>query len=306
MPKSISLAYAGAVVSTFFWGTNFNAGAYIAGHMPPLTASVERFLVATVLIFALFGLRGGLRLETLRRNLLAYVVVGLLGVVGFNAALFYGLKSTTPINGALIMATTPLWTVALAVAFERDRVDALRAFGLVLGLAGVTLVISRGSLEMLLAMHVASGDLIILAGSIAWALTTVISRRSVSNATPIETTAFSMLFGVAGLLVLGFAFEHPARAMIAAPVGVHAALLYLAAFGSVIGYSLWFAAAQRIGSARTAIFFNLVPVFTMLVSTVLGTPPNLWQLVGAAAVLAGVAFVSGMVRIRPAARALPS
>ncbi|MCY1507384.1 carboxylate/amino acid/amine transporter [compost metagenome] len=302
MRKPDSLAYIGIIVSTFFWGTNFNAGALIIRHMTPISASIERFLISTTLLLLIFGLQGKLRLSVLRENLWAYVGLGLLGFTAFNLATFFGLQTTTPINGALILATTPLWTMLLAVVFERERIDTGRAIGLFFGLLGVGLVITRGDVQMLLALKVARGDAIILAGSLAWAANMVGTRRFVKQAAPLENTTFSMLFGTIGLIVLGFMFERPLASIAATPGNIHAAVLYLAVGGSLLAYLLWFRGIHQIGAARTSIFFNLAPVFTMLVSTVLDVPPNAWQLVGAVAVILGVVFASGLVGIPTRAR----
>lgn len=299
-PNSLGYAYAGIVASTFFWGTNFNAGAYIISMMTPISAAIERFIIATILLFLIFSPSGKLRGEVLKKYLWVYVILGLLGVACFNMATFFSLQTTTPINAVLILATTPLWTTILASLLEGERIDLMRGFGILCGLLGVGLVITRGDLGILLAHKIVVGDAIILAGSIAWALNTVISRRFVLGATPLETTTFSMLFGTIGLIIFGSLFEKPLSAIAAAPVGVHGAILYLAVGGSMIAYLLWFNGIQRIGSARTAIFFNLAPVFTMAVSTVLGVPPNRWQIIGAITVIIGVVFASGVLR-RPVA-----
>lgn len=283
MSKATPLAYAGIVGATFFWGTNFNAGAYIIKSLPPLSASIERFSISTVVLLLVFGLLGKLRFSVLKNNLAAFIVLGLLGFTGFNMATFFGLQTTTPINGALILATTPLWTMILAVLLEGERIDRGRAIGLALGLLGVGLVITRGDIQVLLGLKVVSGDAIILAGSMAWAANMVGTRRFVKDSTPLETTSFSMLFGVIGLMVLGFLYEDPIASLRSASLSVHEAVIYLALCGSVLAYLLWFKGIHAIGAARTSIFFNLAPVFTMLVSSVMGCCPisgSCWVLAG--------------------------
>ncbi|WP_454863504.1 hypothetical protein [Pseudomonas hormoni] len=78
----------------------------------------------------------------------------------------------------LMRRATPLWTMLFAVLFEGDRIDRGRAIGLVLGLLGLGLVITRGDIQVLLGLKVATGDAIILAGSIAWAANMVGTRRN--------------------------------------------------------------------------------------------------------------------------------
>lgn len=294
MKNSLPLAYLGVIIATFFWGTNFNAGAYIIAHQPPITASIERFSLATLALLLFFGLRGQLRLSTLRNHWLAYLGLGVLGFTLFNLCTFFGLQSTTPINGALILATTPLWTLVFGVIWENEKLNGSRVAGLLAGFIGVVLVITKGQIQTLLRLEISPGDGIILLGSLAWALNMVGTRRLVHNATAIETTSYSMLFGTLALLPLGFIFENPLQSLATASLNVHAAVVYLALCGSLLAYLLWFNGLEKIGSVRTAIFFNLAPVFTMLVATLTGTAPNVWQLAGAAWVILGVLLASGV------------
>ncbi|WP_232810678.1 DMT family transporter [Serratia proteamaculans] len=294
MKNSLPLAYLGVIIATFFWGTNFNAGAYIIAHQPPITASIERFSLATLALLLFFGLRGQLRLSTLNNNWPAYLGLGVLGFTLFNLCTFFGLQSTTPINGALILATTPLWTLVFGVIWENEKLNGSRIAGLLAGFIGVVLVITKGQIQTLLRLEVSPGDGIILLGSLAWALNMVGTRRLVHNATAIETTSYSMLFGTLALLPLGFIFENPLQSLATASLSVHLAVVYLALCGSLLAYLLWFNGLEKIGSVRTAIFFNLAPVFTMLVATLTGTAPNIWQLAGAAWVILGVLLASGV------------
>ncbi len=294
MKNSLPLAYLGVIIATFFWGTNFNAGAYIIAHQPPITASIERFSLATLALLLFFGLRGQLRLSTLKNNWPAYLGLGVLGFTLFNLCTFFGLQSTTPINGALILATTPLWTLVFGVIWENEKLNGSRIAGLLAGFIGVVLVITKGQIQTLLRLEVSPGDGIILLGSLAWALNMVGTRRLVHNASAIETTSYSMLFGTLALLPLGFIFENPLQSLTTASLSVHLAVVYLALCGSLLAYLLWFNGLEKIGSVRTAIFFNLAPVFTMLVATLTGTAPNVWQLAGAAWVILGVLLASGI------------
>ncbi|WP_410209552.1 DMT family transporter [Aquirhabdus sp.] len=298
MTSSMRYAYFGIILTTFFWGTNFNAGAYIIHFMSPITAATERFVIATLLLLAIFGTLGRLRVTALKQNWLPFIAIGFLGVVGFNMAMFFGLQSTTPINGALIMATTPLTTLALAYLFEREQMTLHKVIGLVFGLVGVILVITHGDIMHLLTLKIARGDAMILAGSVSFSLATIISRRFVQQATPLETTTFSMLFGTLALVILSLAFEHPLTTVAAMPTSVHLALFYLAFFGSMIAYLFWFNGIQHIGSARASAFFNLVPVFTMLVSIIFGALPNIWQILGTFIVIIGVLFTTGIIQKR--------
>lgn len=298
MHKTLAYAYAGVVLTMFFWGSTFNASSYIIQYLPPLSAAAERFVVASVAMLLIFAALGKLKLSTLIQNLPIFLVIGILGVAGFNMGFFFGLQTTSAVNGALIMATTPLTTLLLSVALDGEKFTPNKAVGVMLGLAGVMLVISHGDLMALLHLKIAVGDLFILAGGTAFCLANVLSRRYVKNSTPLETTTFSMLFGAIGLAVLSLIFEHPVAAIVHAPISAHLVMLYVIICATMIGYLLWFNALQKLGAGRASIFFNFVPVFSMLVAIITGQLPNIWQLMGTVLVIAGVINSSGLIRFR--------
>jgi drug/metabolite transporter (DMT)-like permease len=295
--RSNTLTYASLVLTAFFWGSAFNVGAHVIRWMPPISAGAERFALASIVLLGTLGVAGRLNLQRLREHLPALTAVGLLGVVGFNLAMFFGLRSTTPFNAALIMATTPLWTLLLSTLVEGEHIDRWRGAGLLSGLAGVALVVSGGDPARLAQLHLAPGDVIVLGGSFSWALATVVSRRYLGALDSQESTTWSIMLGTIVLLVLAVLREHPLAAAAQAPASAHWGIVYLALCSSVLGYLFWFAAARRLGAARTASFFNLVPVFSLLVSMAGGQSPQPVQLLGVVAVIGGVVLAS---RTRPA------
>lgn len=71
--------------------------------------------------------------------------------------------------------------------------------------------------------------------------------------------------------------------------------------GTVLAYLFRGMGIQRLGAGSTALFLNLIPVFAMLVSGVLGTPPSMAQMAGGAIVFAGVSLSIVPMRRRAAA-----
>lgn len=298
MNRTLTYAYIGVVLTMFFWGSAFNAMSYTLHHLPPLSAAAERFVAASLGLLLIFGVLGKLRWSALKQNVWIFLVIGLFGVFNFNLGLVYGLQTTSAINGALIMATTPLTTLLLSALLEGEKLTLNKSIGVVLGLFGVMLVISHGDLLGLLHLKVAIGDLFILAGGTSFCLANVLSRRYVKNSTPLETTTFSMLFGAIGLAALSLLFEHPVAAMIQTPIMTHVAMLYIVVGSTMMAYLLWFNGLQKLGAGRAAIFFNFVPVFSMLVAIAMGHLPNVYQLMGTLLVIAGVISSSGLIRFK--------
>ena len=73
--------------------------------------------------------------------------------------------------------------------------------------------------------------------------------------------------------------------------GTWGALIYSALFALCVAYTIWYTAVRAIGSARTSIYSNLVPIVAMLTAVItLGERMTTAKLLGAAAVLVGVAL----------------
>ena len=74
--------------------------------------------------------------------------------------------------------------------------------------------------------------------------------------------------------------------------GFHAgsALIAMSVGGGVLAYLFWNIGIARLGAARAAVFLNLVPVASMLISAITGEPPTHVQLFGGALVIGAVTF----------------
>jgi drug/metabolite transporter (DMT)-like permease len=79
-------------------------------------------------------------------------------------------------------------------------------------------------------------------------------------------------------------------------IGTWIVIVYSALFALCISYTIWYAAVREIGSARTSVYSNLVPLVAMATAALLlGEPLGIRKILGAAAVLVGVALT----RVRP-------
>lgn len=216
-----------SALAAIFWGTNFEATRIVLTEMPPWTAAALRFEMAAVAAVLWLALTHGLNFAVLRRNAVAFVILGLVGVSGFNAALFLGMETSSPVTAALIMGTSPLTTNLLDALINRRRPAGIALIGMGISLIGVALTVGAFS-----GARFATGDLMIAGGSLAWALYSIGCRRRVAGATPLETTVWTMIFGAAALVVIAFATESPMRLMAEATPVFWLASLHMALIGS--------------------------------------------------------------------------
>lgn len=270
-------------LTAIMWGANFNLAKPVLAELAPIVAAADRYLIAAVIMLALTFLR---RERVPLRYFGIYTKLGLIGVFGFNFFFFLGMRTASPVNGALIMALNPLVTSLLAALILKERPTARQLWAFPAGLLGVGIVVLGGGAQV----HVAYGDLLIFTANLAWAFYNVYVRKLMpKDVSGIASTAGIMSVGALGLtivaLISGESFTMP---------GLHAgsALLAMSVGGGVLAYLFWNMAITKLGAARAAIFLNLVPVASMVIAAFNGAPPNHAQLLGGLLVLGAVTFAS--------------
>ena len=281
---------------SIFTGATFNLAKYTLDYFSASSAAAWRFGLAAVMMLIILAVTQGVKLAPLKANAIPYVVLGIVGIFGFNALFFVGLEYTSPLNGALIMGTNPLLTTILARLILKDPITKRQIIGIFFALVGVLLVITQGSLEIIKDLSFSIGDLIILAGNLCWSLYGVLGRRFVKGSNSMATTTYSMIIGAISLITVALFTSNPVS-FSNIPIGAWGSIAFMAFFTSVLGYLWWNQGIKEIGAGKTSLFFNIVPVVTMIISFVVGTPITIFQMIGALLVISGVLVASGLIRI---------
>lgn len=273
------------VLSTLFWGSNFNAAHALAADVTPLTAAAERFALAMVVFLALRLWHGKAEAQLRLRDGLSLVPLGLIGVFGFNYAFFVALNTTSALNAALIMALSPLLSVLLSALLLKTRITRMQLIGIGVAFAGVSLVITGGHFAQL---EVAMGDLWMLLACLVWSIYSVGAKRYAPHIPPLQFARWTVGIGALALILAALLLEQPLMQLPSVALGDHALLLYMGICGSFLAYIFWLKGVHALGPDKAAIAFNLVPVFTLLVNLALGHFPNGVQVAGLVLVLVGV------------------
>ncbi|MEJ2478737.1 MAG: DMT family transporter, partial [Acidihalobacter sp.] len=235
-------------------------------------------------------------LAPFRRRPGAYLLLGLVGIGGFNLLFFYALQSTSSTNAALIMATNPLLTTLIAALILGERPSGRQIAALPLALIGVVVVISGGSLARIAALEVADGDLLMLGADLVWALYNVLARRYMPAASPISNT--TLMMGAGALMLLSVAVIDGGRFNL--PSGTaSAALLLMALGGTVLAYLFWNRAVAMVGAEQSGVFIHLMPAFGLILSALLlGEQITAADLFGLALILCGLVVAAGRLPLR--------
>jgi drug/metabolite transporter (DMT)-like permease len=278
---------------SIFTGATFNLAKYAVEYFSAYSAAAWRFGVAAVIMFIILLVKEKVKSEFLKRNVWMYGLLGIIGIFGFNALFFLGMKYTSPVNGALIMATNPLLTTILSRFILDTPITKRQGLGAGFSLIGVILVITQGSWHMISMLSFSVGDIFILVGNLCWALYGVLGRRYLRDSSSLQTTTYTMVVG-ALCLVMVSAFHQSPLPIANIPIGAWGAIAFMVFFTTVLGYLFWNEGIRILGANKTSIFFNLVPVVTMIISSISGMAITWIQIIGTILVIAGVIIASGL------------
>ena len=278
-------------ITPLFFVTNYLTARVCVPLIPPLTLALLRWgftaLLAGVVAWPL--VRQHLRLARAEwRDLL---LLGAIGMALCGASAYEAAKTTVAVNIGLIYAASPAMIAILARLLFDERLGRRQVAGMAACLAGVLWIIARGDPASLLRLQFVPGDLWSLAGSIGWAVYSVLLKQKRGGLPPPVRFVWLCVAGAAVLLPLS-AWELtrvPAQWSLQA-AGYVALLVVVASFGAYQAYDR----VQRVlGAARTGIIMYVGPVYAAFLAwALLGESLHVFHAVGAALVLGGVWAVS--------------
>jgi drug/metabolite transporter (DMT)-like permease len=240
-------------VFCLLWSFAFVAGKIGVTYCPPLILLTARFGLAGIVILAISAFRGD-AWDLSRRDVLVFAILGLANNALYLGLGYTGLKSVSAGLGGLIVSANPVFTALLAALVLGEALTWRKVVGLVLGIAGVALIVWH---RMSVGTDSFHGILFTLA----------------SLASIVAGTLLFKLLAPKGSLWLGNGIQNLAASIVLLPVAatfadVHeivpnakllGAFLFLALGGSILGYLLWFRLLKECGATAASAYHFLMP-----------------------------------------------
>ena len=283
-------------VVPLLWGMNFHLARYCVQHLPPNTVGSVRFIIATLLLVPLFLVLERPKWPGLKPYLLAMAMVGATGVFGYNYLFFKAMQTTSPTNASLLLAFNPLVTLLLSTLWLKSQVRPLQWAGVIIGMAGVLLIVTKGRLQALLGLEISYGDFLILLVALSFAFANIIVRKHLQAVSSMATSAVSTVVGTLFLLAVSWFEPQPDVPFSNTPMQVWLAVLLMTMGGSIIGYIAWNHSVAKVGADKAALFTNLTPFYTVLIALGLGQPVELLQLLGGGCIVSGIVMANLQLR----------
>lgn len=269
------------------WSFAFVAGKIGVTYCPPLILLAARFSLAGILILGTFALRRD-AWQLSWRDALVFAALGLANNALYLGLGYTGLQFVSAGLGGLIVSANPMFTAALAAIFLKEAMSWRKVFGLLLGIAGVSLIVWH--------------RLSVGSDSLHGILFTLASLASI-----VGGTVLFKLFAPKGNLWIGNGIQNLAAGIVLLPVAlifadVHAIVLnpellgafaFLVLGGSILAYFLWFHLLDVCGATAASAYHFLMPPLGMLFAwMILGEHVQARDLLGIVPVALGIYLVT--------------
>jgi len=279
-------------MAPLFWAGNIIVARAVHADLAPAGLSFWRWLIACLIVLAVVFpyLKG--QWGPMRRHWGYILMMGGLGVGFFPVLLYHGIKGSTALNASMIQALCPLLIPFMAWGLGGARVSLANGIGILVSMAGVAFLVSKGDPTALTAGAMYPGDIWLAAAMLIWSLYSALVRRRPAD---LSQTAFLVSTMAAGAVITLPLYLYETAFIRPMPTdwASMAALAYIVIGPSIAAYYCFNRGMERIGPARGGLAMHFVPLFgAALAVLVLGEPLRWYHAAGAALIFAGVVVAS--------------
>lgn len=259
--RQIISGYLFAIGATALWSGNFIIARGLNESIPPISLAFWRWFVA-IIVFLPFALKPLIsEWSTLKENVSYLSITSLLGITIFNTLIYLAGHTTSAINLSLISITFPVFIVILSRIFFRELVTFNKGFSIIVVVAGVILLITKGTLSRLLNISFAIGDVWMLVAALIFATYSILLKRKPEQ---LSIWAFQLSTFILGLIFLFpfFVWEYVVTPPAEFDTKTVISILYIGIFASLSAFVLWNKAIMMIGPSKAGMVYYTLPLFS--------------------------------------------
>jgi len=274
------------------WGSSYLFIAFGGESLPPLTLVAFRLLIGAGALQLVLRLRN-IPVPRAPKVLAALAFMGLMNnIIPFTLITWSEAPGPQQVNSglaAVLIAAVPIFTAMIAhFALRDERLTLLRVLGVVVGFAGVVVLMSPrlngiGGEQGLL------GALAVITAALAYGIATIFSRRVLTGVAPIVLGAVQMTWSSLALLPIAFLIERPVLADVTTRAWFSVAWLGL--LGSGLAYIFYFGLIRSIGATRTTMVTYISPIVAVILGAVFNAESIHWTLIGGMVLIIGGAVI---------------
>ncbi|MFD2178551.1 DMT family transporter [Veronia pacifica] len=285
MYKHLSI-WCGVVVAVFFWSSNFNVIQTINGNISPLTSATLRFAIAALILLLIrVSKRSKSDVKLTKKSVLSLFLLATIGVTVQNFSIFSAMNFTSPVNAAVIQANIPLVTIILSGFILNTSISLRATLGAIVSFFGVVIVIAGGKIHSIFSNI---GDLYMLSALVSGCLYTILAKRLTSDIPVSQQLRWILSIGTIQMAAVAM-YQIDFRDNLNEITLIDLSLIaYMSLFGTLLAYYFWMKGAIVLGPEKISPLFNIMPVFTLLISLFSGQHVQFEHIFGVCIVAIGI------------------
>ena len=282
-------AYTFLVLAALFWSGNFIVGKFATlFQIPPLSLNFLRWVLVWFILIP-FTFKEILNKKNyIKANWMLISFMGIITISTFNSVVYFALNYTQVINAVLMLAGIPAIVMILSSIMKIERANIFQLVGLILSIIGVAMIISNADIQKILTLNFNKGDLWMLVCVLSWSLySTLLKKKNLE----LSQFTFIQLMVTVGLIFLIPQYFYERSIGLEIPINKFfiAILLYVVIFPAIAAYYCWQKAIELIGPNRSAIFVQLMPLFSALMAILIFKEKfQLYHLIGGTFIVSGI------------------
>lgn len=289
IPLTRGTAYAVLAALVLIWGLNWPIMKLVVQAMPPLWFVVTRLTVGAICLFAFLIATGRLARPT-RADWPVICSVSIFQMWLFMALTTIGVQFIPAGRSAIIAYTSPLWVLPAAVWLFGERLTRWKLLGMVLGFAGLVVLLNPASIDWSDG-NVLLGNFLLLIGAGMWAIAILHTRRHRWHLSPLQLAPFQMALLIVPACFLAWALEGPFRADWSWQL--IAMLVYNGPLATAFAFWASVSIQRALPSTTVSLSYLAVPAWGLIASTLwLGEALPASLILGGLLILLGVAAIA--------------
>lgn len=265
-----------ALTVNIIYGLNFViAKDVMYAYVQPFGFVLIRALTAVLFFAVLFLFRK--REKIASADLGRLLLCGFFGVALNQLLFFIGLSQSTPINGAIIMATNPVMVMLIAALFIGEKLTARRTGGITVAGIGAVLLILLSLGDAQFNSDTLTGNVFILINALSFAIFMVLSKPLMRKYSPLTIISWTFFFGILFVAPVGFQ-EFAAVQWQQLPVSIWLKISYVAVGVTIVAYMLNTYALKYLDSSTVSSYIYVQPVIAAGIALLSGADRLTWQM----------------------------
>ena len=294
LKRSVVLLIVAFAAIYILWGSTYLAIKYVIETLPPFISAGARYSLAGATLFIVGRFSKDYEKPTLTQWR-SSAVVGTLLFLGGNGGVVIAEHHITSGLAALLVATEPFWVVLLSWLWLKGaRPDWRVTLGLLIGFAGVYLLMDGGAVRAGSDTNQLFGMILVIAAGLCWATGSIYGVRAPASKSPILASGMQMLAGGSVMLLVGtLVGEWAGFEISVVSRNSWLALAYLLVFGSLIGFTAYSWLLKNARPAMVATYAYVNPVIAVILGwAIAGESFTGRTLLGAGVIVGSVVMIT--------------